>query len=273
MMAGSPVLSSSQPWSPPKETGPITSKTICSAAFKPWSVNHGWKYFGITSAEEVEKCVVDQTEVEKCVVEQTFNTRKQVLVNTRQEEWSDKVVDKGSATSTALQFNLAWHVVSSSTGQGPAAAQPPVLELPDSLQNFVESIIPAALRPRETMEAIVEEAIVEEAIVCDAALLDAQLAARPPNMGLLGEELATRWLTSQLWVQSVRWLNEVSDPCKDHDIECQLKAEPSPAGRRVRSKQHAEDKNKLHREVAWITWLLFVVYMTYIANMHIYIFG
>ena len=198
------------------------------------------------------------------MAEQTFNARE--LVSMRQEmKWSGEVVAKRSARQSAAR--LVWHAlkgtspqpigcVECSTGQIPAVPHTPILELPVLSQIFTDSIVPVVLQPRATVEAIVEEAM--------AGTTYEHEHEPPPNAALAAR---TRWFASS-WMQSAKWLNdEVSDPGKDRDIECQLKAEPSP-GQRL-----GEDKFKLRRirEIGWITWLLFVVYVTYIANIHMYV--
>ena len=198
------------------------------------------------------------------MAEQTFNARE--LVSMRQEMgWSGEVVAKRSARQSAAR--LVWHAlkgtspqpigcVECSTGQIPAVPHTPILELPVLSQIVPDSIAPVVLQSRATVEAIVEETTM---------VGTTYEHVRPPNAALAAR---TRWFASY-WMQSAKWLNdEVSDPDKDRDIECQLKPDSSPGQR------HGEDKVKLrriHREVAWITWLLFVVYVTYIANMHMYV--
>ena len=208
------------------------------------------------------------------MAEQTFNAREQILVSMRQEMgWPGVVVGKRSARQSA---RFVWHALKgtspppigcverihvSSTGQIPAVSHTPILELPDLSQTVIDSIIPVVwatgMMPRATVEAIVEEAMVGNA----GTTYEHE---PPPNAALAAR---TRWFASS-WMQSAKLLNdEVSDPGKDRDIECQLKAEPSP-GQRL-----GEDKFKLRRirEIGWITWLLFVVYVTYIANIHMYV--
>ena len=173
-------------------------------------------------------------------------------------KWSGEVVAKRSARQSAAR--LVWHAlkgtcVECSTGQIPAVPHTPILELPVLSQIVPDSIAPVVLQSRATVEAIVEE----------TTMVGTTYEHEPPNAALAAR---TRWFASY-WMQSAKWLNdEVSDPDKDRDIECQLKPDSSPGQR------HGEDKVKLrriHREVAWITWLLFVVYVTYIANIHMYV--
>ena len=205
------------------------------------------------------------------MAEQTFNAREQILVSMRQEMgWPGVVVGKRSARQSAAR--LVWHALKGtspqpircaecSTGQIPAVPHTPILELPVLSQIFTDSIVPVVLQPRATVEAIVEEAM--------AGTTYEHEHEPPPNAALAAR---TRWFASD-WMQSAKWLNdEVSDPGKDRDIECQLKPDSSPGQRHGHG--HGEDKVKLrriHREIAWITWLLFVVYVTYIANIHMYI--
>ena len=87
------------------------------------------------------------------------------------------------------------------------------------------------------------------------------------------EELRLGSLPTTTWfaTSSAKLCYVGTDPGEEPDIECQLKAKPSPAqgydGEGTRP-------HRIHREIAWLTWLLFVVYMTYAAmllNMQVFL--
>ena len=145
-------------------------------------------------------------------------------------------------------------------GQIPAApSTQPLLEL-----DLSQCVVPLVLPPRVT----VEDLTVEEAMVGIAGSTHDDVtpfAAGPHNLGLLQEQSTTRWFATS------KWSYGGSDQGEDSDIECQLSAKPSPAQR------YGEDKTmryRIHR-IGELTWLLFVVYITYAAmlNMQIYLFS
>ena len=212
-------------------------------------------------------------ETEEHVVEQTFDAHagESVLVNAQpagRQEMAPSVRQSAAAAS------LTWHAPVGTAPpavrmSSPADCAPPLLERLESSQTVIE----VNVLQRQRLRRVTEEAVVEEAMVDNAGTAPAPTAGSadhldtpsPKNIiAVLGEQSATRWLTSQLQSEW-KWLNGTNEVGKDHDIECQLKA-PNP-GRR-----HAEDTAKLHRakQVAWIIWLLFIVCITYIANTHVY---
>ena len=230
-----------------------------------------------TIMRETEEHVAEQHVVDA-------HAGESVLVNAQpagRQEMAQSVCQSAAAAS------LTWHAP---VGTAPPAvhmsspadcadcvpsAPPPLLGRLESSQTVIE----VNVLQRQRLRRVTEEAVVEEAMVDNAGTAPAPTAGSadhldtpsPKNIiAVLGEQSATRWLTSQLQSEW-RWLNGTNEVGKDHDIECRLqapKSEPRP-GRR-----HAEDTAKLHRakQVAWIIWLLFIVCITYIANMHVYMF-
>jgi len=131
-------------------------------------------------------------------------------------------------------------------GQIPAApSTQPILELDSS-----QTDVPLLLRPHVT----VEEATVEEAMLGNAGSTHAREELR------LGSLPTTTWFATS----SAKLCYVGTDPGEEPDIECQLKAKPSPAqgydGEETRP-------HRIHREIAWLTWLVFVVYITYAAML------
>lgn len=217
-------------------------------------------------------------ETEQHVAEQPFHAHagESVLVNAQppgRQEIAQSVRQSAAAAS------LTWHaplgtaplVVRMSSTDCVPSAPPPLLERLESSQ----TVIQVNVLQRQRLRRVTEEAVFEEAMVDNVGTAPAPTAGSadhldtpsPKNIiAVLGEQSATRWLTSQLQ-RKWRGLNGTNEVGKDQDIECQLKAAPKA---RRRPAEDTSAKLRRAKQVAWIICLLFIVCITYTANMHVY---